>query len=144
MVLSSDARQRLAFSLPILQQSLSRLGSLPFSVLVQETWLQLDGAQTVEHILALENVEVFCQTLADFDGQPLDFEQLETLMQRLFARADSSPESQRIELMTMHKSKGLEFDTVILPGLGRKPRHDDDELISWFQFKVSEEGGGRF
>lgn len=142
--LSEEGQQRLTQVFPILQQALSRLGSLPFSVLVRETWLQLDGPQTVEQALALENVEVFFHSLAEFDGQSLDFEQLGTLMESLYARADSSPESQRIELMTMHKSKGLEFDTVILPGLGRKPRHDDSALVSWFQFMLPEQGGEEF
>ncbi|MGM0541167.1 MAG: UvrD-helicase domain-containing protein [Pseudomonadota bacterium] len=136
--LSDEGLQRLGQVIPILQQTLSRSGSLPFSTLVRECWIQLDGPQSVETHLALENVEVFCHTLAEFDGELLDFEQLETMMNALFARADSSPESQRIELMTMHKSKGLEFDTVILPGLGRKPRGDDTELVSWFQFMADE------
>ncbi len=137
--LSDEGLQRLLHAIPVLQQTLSRLGSLPFSTLVRECWIQLDGPQTVETHLALENVEVFCHTLAEFDGEVLDFQQLETMMNALFARADSSPESQRIELMTMHKSKGLEFDTVILPGLGRKPRGDDTELVSWFQFMADED-----
>lgn len=140
--LSEEGLQRLLHVIPILQQILSRLGSLPFSTLVRECWIQLDGPQTVETHLALENVEVFCHTLAEFDGEVLDFQQLETMMDALFARADSSPESQRIELMTMHKSKGLEFDTVILPGLGRKPRGDDTELVSWFQFMAGEDSSG--
>ena len=143
-VLSEEGQQRLMPVFPILQQALSRLGSLPFSVLVRETWLQLDGPQTVEQALALENVDVFFHTLAELDGQSLDFEQLSGLMDSLYARADSSPESQRIELMTMHKSKGLEFDTVILPGLGRKPRSDDTALVTWFQFMLAEQGGGDF
>lgn len=125
---------RLEKSIPIIDNALKRLGSLSFSTLVRETWLQLDGPQTVENALALENVDVFCQTLASNDGELLDIKQLEKQMETLFARPDSAPESQRIELMTMHKSKGLEFDTVILPGLGRKPRGDDAELVSWFQF----------
>ena len=33
--------------------------------------------------------------------------------------------------MTIHKSKGLEFDTVILPGLHRKGPSDDHELMLW-------------
>jgi ATP-dependent exoDNAse (exonuclease V) beta subunit len=33
----------------------------------------------------------------------------------------------------MHKSKGLEFDTVILPGLGRPPRREDKPLITWLE-----------
>jgi ATP-dependent helicase/nuclease subunit A len=140
--LSEEGVQRLLHVIPVLQQTLSRLGSLPFSTLVRECWIQLDGPQTVETHLALENVEVFCHTLAEFDGEVLDFQQLETMMNALFARADSTPESQRIELMTMHKSKGLEFDTVILPGLGRKPRGDDTELVSWFQFMADETVSG--
>ncbi|MCF6254538.1 MAG: UvrD-helicase domain-containing protein, partial [Thiomicrorhabdus sp.] len=143
--LSQEGQQQLADCLPILHVAFERLGSVPFSVLVREVWWQLDGALTVENRVALDNVETFCQTLSEWDGESLDFEQLNALTEKLFARADSSPESQRIELMTMHKSKGLEFDTVILPGLGRPPRHDDTELISWFQFlddsNGSEEGG---
>jgi ATP-dependent exoDNAse (exonuclease V) beta subunit len=33
--------------------------------------------------------------------------------------------------MTMHKAKGLEFDIVILPGLGRPPRSEDSKLLLW-------------
>ena len=36
----------------------------------------------------------------------------------LFAQPDANA-GQRLQLMTIHKAKGLEFDTVILPGLGR-------------------------
>ena len=140
--LSDEGQQALNRCLPILQNTFRRLGSLPFSVLVREVWLQLNGALTVENHVALDNVETFCQTLADLDGETIDFEQLNGLTEKLFARADSSPESQRIELMTMHKSKGLEFDTVILPGLGRKPRVDDAALVSWFQFLDSQAGEG--
>ncbi len=31
--------------------------------------------------------------------------------------------------MTIHKAKGLEFDTVILPGLGQRGRNDDRDLL---------------
>jgi ATP-dependent exoDNAse (exonuclease V) beta subunit len=33
--------------------------------------------------------------------------------------------------MTIHKSKGLEFDTVILPGLGSKAANQDKPLLRW-------------
>jgi len=137
--LTQEALLRLNQSIPVLDNALQKLGSLPFATLLRETWLQLDGPQTVENALALENVEVFCLTLAESDSPIINLQQLEQQMEKLFARPDSSPESQRIELMTMHKSKGLEFDTVILPGLGRQPRGDDTELVSWFQF-LSDEG----
>lgn len=33
--------------------------------------------------------------------------------------------------MTIHKAKGLEFDHVILPGLGRSPRSNQGDLLVW-------------
>ena len=33
--------------------------------------------------------------------------------------------------MTIHKAKGLEFDRVILPGLGNPSRQDDPPLLLW-------------
>jgi ATP-dependent exoDNAse (exonuclease V) beta subunit len=37
----------------------------------------------------------------------------------------------RIELSTIHKAKGLQFDTVIVPGLERLPRDDQRRLLRW-------------
>ena len=37
--------------------------------------------------------------------------------------------------MTIHKAKGLEFDTVILPGLGSIPRGDDQRLLLWLEHR---------
>jgi len=33
--------------------------------------------------------------------------------------------------MTIHKAKGLEFDTVIVPGLDRGPGRSDPPLFLW-------------
>ena len=39
----------------------------------------------------------------------------------------------RLQIMTIHKSKGLEFDCVMLPGLGSKPRNLDAPLLRWLK-----------
>lgn len=132
--LTPEGQVRLRAALPVLQNALLRVGSLPFSQVVRECWWQLDGAHSVENATALDNMEVFWQTLSKVDGEALTAKRLDELLADLYAGADTSPESQRIELMTMHKSKGLEFDTVILPGLGRAPKGDDRQLVSWLQF----------
>jgi ATP-dependent exoDNAse (exonuclease V) beta subunit len=36
-----------------------------------------------------------------------------------------------VEIMTVHKAKGLEFDTVIVPGLDRSPRSGRKPLFAW-------------
>ena len=41
--------------------------------------------------------------------------------------------------MTIHKSKGLEFDHVIVPRLGAKPRGDDAKLMVWLE-RAAEDG----
>ncbi len=35
--------------------------------------------------------------------------------------------------MTIHKSKGLEFDTVFLPGLGSQPNRGDSPMLRWLK-----------
>ena len=37
----------------------------------------------------------------------------------------------RVQVMTIHKSKGLEFTHVVLPNLGRRPRTQETDLLLW-------------
>jgi ATP-dependent exoDNAse (exonuclease V) beta subunit len=63
---------------------------------------------------------------------------LETGMQKLYARPDiTAPDN--LQFLTIHKSKGLEFDTVILPALNRQPRHADHELVLWQEVIVNQQ-----
>ena len=41
------------------------------------------------------------------------------------------PSQARVKVMTIHKSKGLEFTHVVLPNLGRRGRADDKDLLLW-------------
>jgi ATP-dependent exoDNAse (exonuclease V) beta subunit len=45
--------------------------------------------------------------------------------------APSDPLGNAVQMMTVHKSKGLEFDTVILPGLHRETGGNDSSLLLW-------------
>ena len=36
-----------------------------------------------------------------------------------------------VQVMTIHKAKGLQFDTVILPGLGRGIRREERPALLW-------------
>jgi ATP-dependent exoDNAse (exonuclease V) beta subunit len=56
---------------------------------------------------------------------------------KLFAAPDSHGEN--LQMMTIHKSKGLEFDTVILPGLGASTggNNSDKPLVLWEEVSVN-------
>ncbi|MGM0646378.1 MAG: UvrD-helicase domain-containing protein [Thermodesulfobacteriota bacterium] len=56
-------------------------------------------------------------------------------------RARPEPEgAARVQLMTIHKAKGLEFETVLVPGLGRGHPAPERRLLMWQE--VPREQGG--
>ena len=61
-----------------------------------------------------------------------DFDWFRQQVNALFAHPDTKAGPQ-LQLMTIFKAKGLEFDTVILPGLGASPRQDDRALLLWLE-----------
>ena len=42
-------------------------------------------------------------------------------------------ESRGVQLMTIHKAKGLGFDVVIVPGMERPTQSDDQTLLRWIE-----------
>ncbi|MEE2769900.1 MAG: UvrD-helicase domain-containing protein [Pseudomonadota bacterium] len=54
-------------------------------------------------------------------------------------RPEASPsKNSNIHLMTIHQSKGLEFDHVIIPSIHSRSVYDSDKLIHWFQYDPNE------
>ncbi len=65
------------------------------------------------------------------DGVACLAEDFEAEMERLYAHPDPSVSEQAgVQLMTIHKAKGLGFDVVIVPGLDRSAAQDMPPLIS--------------
>jgi DNA helicase-2/ATP-dependent DNA helicase PcrA len=59
----------------------------------------------------LENLKELVRALADFDGLPGFLDHVSLVMEN-----EENQATDRASLMTMHAAKGLEFDTVFLPG----------------------------
>ncbi len=59
----------------------------------------------------LENLKEFVRALADFDTLPAFLDHVSLVMEN-----EENAEGDRVNLMTLHAAKGLEFDTVFLPG----------------------------
>jgi ATP-dependent exoDNAse (exonuclease V) beta subunit len=57
---------------------------------------------------------------------------LHALLEQAQPQADP-PRGQGVEIMTIHRAKGLEFDTVVLLGVGREPRPDEPRALHWLE-----------
>lgn len=129
--LSEDGRERLAFLYTALQPSLEQAGKVSLRRLVESAWLRLAAPAALDaaqHAAALQFLDVLD---AAGEGGGVDFALLDRALQELRAAPDSSSDAAAVELLTMHGAKGLEWDVVILPGLGKSPRSDSPSLLAW-------------
>jgi len=132
--LSADGRGRLDMVLPVLDRALKERRRSSLRRWIEGAWLALGGPATVEFTSDLEDALSYLELLEGLDRgadllEPLDLaERLEELHAAPDTEADSS-----LQVMTIHKAKGLQFDVVILPGLGRRPRHREKALLHWLE-----------
>jgi ATP-dependent helicase/nuclease subunit A len=134
-LLSDDGRERASRTVRILKAAMdSRFAGLhaaSFSQWIERTWRSLGGAQCVD-AAGYENAHVYFSMLDAVapDGLECLTDDFESELKRLFAQPDPTvSERAGVQLMTIHKSKGLGFDVVIVPGLDRKPASDRQSLI---------------
>jgi ATP-dependent helicase/nuclease subunit A len=147
--LSDDGRARIDRILPVLEQALSKRGRRPLRDWVEAAWLGLGGPACVEDEAALDDAAAYFDLLDGLaEGADLaDFEWFREQVNGLFAPPDAAA-ADRLQLMTIHKAKGLEFDTVILPGIGEVTGSDDQSLLLCIEHggelllaPISESGG---
>ncbi|MFK8041148.1 UvrD-helicase domain-containing protein [Congregibacter sp.] len=107
---------------------------LALRVWVEESWLLLQGAASLASEADLRDVERFFQCLEQLEEtqEPLNGPSLNRAVETLYA----SPGDERckVQVMTLHKAKGLEFDWVFIPALAKSTGGQDSELLLWDEF----------
>jgi ATP-dependent helicase/nuclease subunit A len=100
---------------------------------VEGAWLSLGGPASVAEPAGRENAAAFFELLeAMDDGAPVDPVKLAARIEKLYANPDPAADDS-IQVMSIHKAKGLEFEAVIVPGLGRQTKSDDARLMLWLE-----------
>lgn len=133
--LSDDGQARLARLRAAFARAFGSRRREPLRRWIESAWLAAGGPACAENVTDLDDAHVFFELMDELDAGG-DLPRLESLEERasaLYAAPDSHPGAQGLQLMTIHKAKGLEFDTVIVPGLGRPPRLDDPRLLLWLE-----------
>ena len=134
--LSEEGQVRIARILPILERALSERERSTLRSSVEGVWIALGGPACVHDRTDLEDAESFFRLLEKLGMEEgtADLASLEKRVEQLFAAPDAQAD-ESIQVMTMHKAKGLEFDTVIVPGLSRFPPPDDSQLLHWLEHR---------
>jgi len=130
--LSADGQARMARLHGALAPALAERGRATLVARVRAAWLALGGPACVDSTQDLAGAERFFALLAAHErgGDLADGSAFAQLAGKLYAEAPPD-ESAVVQVMTLHKAKGLEFDTVLLPGLARGTRQSDDPPLRW-------------
>lgn len=145
--LSGEGRARLRRTGGILQNAWRERRRKPLRASIESLWLALGGPAAVADKSELSNAQDFFQLLEKFDsgGGIQDWKAFEQALQQLFARpAQEAPgKVKAVQVMTIHKSKGLEFEHVLIPGLDRGGKPGGDRLLRWAEW-LNARGESRF
>jgi ATP-dependent exoDNAse (exonuclease V) beta subunit len=141
--LTPDSRTRLARVRAVLEDALALRGRLGLREWVERTWNSLGGPATLATAADLADAETYLSRLelVDRGGDLEDVAALDAQIAGLYGSSGTDALEDAIDVMTIHKAKGLEFDVVIVPGLERVPRRAEVPLLRWAEY-VTTDGRG--
>ena len=134
-LLTAQGREAILRSLPTLQTLVVARRSQSLRDLIERAWFALGGPAIAIDDYAIENIYRYFDVLAGLErgGTLIDVAELENILD---LERVSNTDAARLQIMTMHRAKGLQFDHVLLYGLGRQPGKGDRRVLSWFDLPV--------
>jgi ATP-dependent helicase/nuclease subunit A len=142
-LLSDIGRQAVARLQQAIQEARAIRAAEPETALgtwIEQAWLRLGGADCVT-AAARANLDLLWHSLDALPGgeQDLPGPALDAALKELTALPDPAAENDcGVHLMTIHKSKGLEFEVVVVPelhGFTQRTRH---RMITWIERGLAE------
>jgi ATP-dependent exoDNAse (exonuclease V) beta subunit len=158
--LSDEGRARCAKLRGVLEAAFVARGQQRLARWLESTWLALGGPACVDSVVDLEHVRLLLQRIDLMEERGLpDPAEIEESFADLCAESGAEPQDARssgldqsgaeqrvaacgrVEIMTIHKAKGLEFDCVFVPALSRHTRSNSNELLLAHEFARADRDG---
>ncbi len=131
--LSDHAQQRFSYLYPVIQRWQEQSRTAGLSLWFKTLWEALGGRAAYP---SLQGLDIFWQQLAQETWGSIDFERFE---KRVLSTFDNAPSQKGVvQLMTLHKAKGLEFDIVFLPSLADRVAQEKSRLLLWSDYPCEE------
>ena len=131
-LLSEDSCARLMRVWQVFHAAYISQGELTTAQLVERTWRSLGG----EAFLSAEersNARRYLQLLDEVEGQAggIDLALVKRRLDTLYA--EPAQVAGGVDIMTIHKAKGLEWDVVMLPGMEKQEQANREKLLNWIE-----------
>lgn len=138
--LSQDGRIRATYFASVMLPICTSIDAGHIKNQVQSAWKKL-GKNYLELSQAQSNnVTLFFETLSAMThhATPFTEENIRANLNQIYAD-NGSDKDRSIQIMTIHKAKGLEFEHVILTHLEKNPRQDPSSLLRWDSITINHE-----
>ncbi len=129
--LDVETQRRLDRFCDVMGHALQQRQQFGLHSITRWAWQSLGGQETLFGLSADDVESVFtlieqCQR----GGNLSSFNELDRSLSGLYAQAQNNSGT-RVVISTMHKAKGLQYDTVILPCLANLPRAEQKDILMW-------------
>ena len=141
--LAGDARSRAARVFEVLRRAAALWRRRSVRDLVEGAWHALGGPSICQRPeVALRDARLYFETLeqADEEGLLPDWNAFAELLDTASTEGDPPSDEVKLEVLTMHGAKGLEWDLVVLPQLHRATGGQNRDLLHWLPLTPSRGG----
>ncbi|HUG04664.1 MAG TPA: UvrD-helicase domain-containing protein, partial [Steroidobacteraceae bacterium] len=117
----------------VLEPAIADRGERSLGGWLKAAWLALDGPATIGDASDIANAELLFSALDRLEleaGCTPEASAIDAAVAGVMASPVGS-DAARVQVMTIHRAKGLEFDVVILPDLQRGARATERPLLYW-------------